>query len=303
MKEIVKPPRLTLPAPVSVVAPASPMDGHKIHPGLERLRELGLNPLYDSPEECDCKYLAGTDRCRAEKLEEAFLTDRSDAVFCVRGGYGTSRLLELINFQTIKDHPKAFVGYSDITFLHCALWARSGLVTFHGPTISQVRMLPEDNLQKLIEVLASDSAPTYSFPTSYTLREGKAEGRVMGGNLTCLCHLLGTPFEPDLNGAILLIEDRGEQLYRIDRMLMHLKLAGKFDTIKGVLIGEFLSCGQVTAIWDLVTDLFTEKDIPILAGIPVGHGSKNIVLPLGVLALMDASRKTLTYLESPTNGD
>ncbi len=297
---IIKPPAITIPARCSVVAPASPMDLHEIESGLQKLKEIGIDHERKPGISYDHKYLAGTDEERASTFHKAFEEEKSDVIFCVRGGYGSSRILDLLDFDLISRNPKLFVGYSDITFLHCAIWSQCRVVSVHGPTISQLRVLPDDDIDSLLRVL-SGTAPRYTFPFAQTLKNGRGEGRVFGGNLTCLCHLLGTRYEPDLTGAILFLEDRGEALYRLDRMLNHLKLAGKLSSLSGLLLGEFISCGPVSAIWDLVLDVLGNTNIPVLAGIPVGHGSRNVSLPLGLNAVLDADEKTLTYVESPTN--
>lgn len=298
---VIKPPPVNLPAICSVVAPASAMEGHMIDAGLQKLREVRVNPEKSFTCSSNHRYLAGSDSERASLLIDAFENEDSQVIFCVRGGYGSSRILNLLDFERISRNPKVFVGYSDITFLHCALWSKCKLVTFHGPTVSQLRVLPDEDIGSLLDVLASNENPLYRFPCARVLRGGKAEGRVFGGNLTCLCHVLGTSYEPELAGAILLLEDRGEALYRLDRMLNHLKLAGKLESLSGLLLGEFISCGPVSSIWELVLEVLGDIDIPVLAGIPVGHGSRNVTLPLGLRAMLDCDTKTLTYLERPTD--
>lgn len=297
---LLKPNRVKLPSSVAIIAPASPMHQNNMDLALQKLREFQLEPLNCFPHYEGHRYLAGSDESRAQSVQELFSNDSFNAIFCVRGGYGCLRILEHLDFDMIAHTPKPIIGYSDITFLHWALWKRCQLVTFHGPTISQFRMIPRSDIEILIELLTSDRCPSYSFPKAVALKEGKAEGRVLGGNLTCFCHLLGTPFEPDFSDSILLLEDRGEALYRIDRMVTHLRLAGRFENIKGILLGEFTSCGPVEAIWNLFAEQFHHTDIPILAGIPVGHGSRNITIPLGIPAIMDTHKKILKCLEIPT---
>jgi len=299
--ETVKPHVVSLPASCSIIAPSSPMEDHKIDSGLQKLKEIGIEPKKRFIVFGDHRYLAGSDDDRASFLNRAFGDEDTDVIFCVRGGYGSSRILDLLDFRLIAQKPKVFVGYSDVTFLHCALWSQCNMVTFHGPTISQLRVLPGEDIETLLNIITSNDKPNYRFPYAQTLKRGKAEGRVLGGNLTCLCHVLGTRYEPDFTDAILLLEDRGEVLYRLDRMLNHLKLAGKLAALSGLILGEFISCGPVSAIWDLVVDILGDINIPVLAGIPVGHGSRNVVLPLGLKAVLDSDAKTLAYLESPTN--
>ena len=298
---LLRAPVLKLPARCSVVAPASPMDDHMIVSGVRKLEELGIIPPERVVLPGKQKYLAGSDVERALALVDAFKDDSTGVIFCVRGGYGCSRILDLVDFELISKNPKLFVGYSDVTFLHCALLSKCGLVTIHGPTISQLRVLPEDDVQLLVQLFTSHSKPEYHFPFAHTLRSGEAEGRVLGGNLTCLCHVMGTGYEPDFTGAILLLEDRGEALYRIDRMLNHLKLAGKLDSIAGLLLGEFISCGPVSSIWEVVLDILGDIDVPVLTAVPVGHGSRNVPLPLGLRAVLNSDKKTLSYLDCPTD--
>ncbi len=301
VENLLKPPAINPPANCAVVAPASPMDEHMIISGAQKLKEIGIIPPESVVLPQDHKYLAGSDNKRATAFMEAFKDSDTEVIFCVRGGYGCSRILDSLDFDLISKNPKLFVGYSDITFLHCALWSQCRLVTIHGPTISQLRVLPDNEIRLLAELFTSPSKPEYHFPLAQTIKSGTAVGRVLGGNLTCLCHVLGTQYEPDFADCILVLEDRGEALYRIDRMLNHLKLAGKLDSLRGLVLGEFISCGPVSAIWELVHDVLKGINIPVLAGIPVGHGSRNIPLPLGLEAVLDSDEKTLAYLDSPTD--
>ncbi len=220
------------------------------------------------------------------------------AVFCARGGYGSLRLLENIQYPLIKKLPKIIVGYSDITALLMAIHAKTGLVTFHGPMVRELISGNHENSETLFQLLTS-SKPTKLYLSDCTvLVPGKATGPLIGGNLSLICHLIGTPFLPPFDGCILFIEERGEVVYRLDRMLTHLALSGLLQKISGLIAGQFEACGDMADISQLLTDTISEFGIPLVSGFPIGHGKRNITLPLGVPAELDTKRRTLTIKEA-----
>jgi muramoyltetrapeptide carboxypeptidase len=202
-----------------------------------------------------------------------------------------------MDYDTIRRHPKILVGYSDITALMMALYRQSGLITFHGPMMARLPSKPEDALKQLYDLLGGKQPVTIHGKDGRALLEGRAQGPVVGGNLSLLCHMLGTPFFPRLDGAILLLEDKGEALYRLDRMLTHLMLAGQLSNLAGVVGGQFLDCGPINAVNGLIKTTFSKNHIPVVTGFPVGHGSENMTIPMGIRAELDTHQMTLSTLE------
>jgi muramoyltetrapeptide carboxypeptidase len=238
-------------------------------------------------------------------------------VWCARGGYGVARLLDRVDFDVIRRHPKVFIGFSDITALHLAINQQTGLVTFHGPNL-------QDGFGKADDMLAANETALWravwaeeqpSPRSGYTLeaietnhdalraiRPGRATGRLTGGNLAVLAGLMGTPFEIETTGRILFLEDVGERLYRIDRYLAQLWLAGKLQEAAGVLIGSFSYDGEPAdppeALAELFDDYFGRLKVPVLAGFPTGHTRINLTLPMGALVEIDAGDKRVAVCEN-----
>jgi muramoyltetrapeptide carboxypeptidase len=248
--------------------------------------------LYERKE-----YLAGDDQDRLEDFHSAFRNREVNAIFCARGGYGALRLLSGIRFALIRRNPKILVGYSDITSLLLSIYKKTGLVTFHGPTVREYSKNQGRNLESLVDVLSSDQPCGFTLTDAVVLREGRAEGRLIGGNLSLICHLAGTRHMPDPRGAILFLEDRGEPAYRIDRMLTHLKLCGFFKRLSGLVAGQFDDCGEHFRINELLLDAAAGLNIPVVTGFPIGHGDRNLTLPLGLPAVLDTKRLTLGLTE------
>ena len=240
-------------------------------------------------------YLAGSDVHRAELLHQLFSDDTVKAIFCARGGFGSLRLLSLLDFDLIKKNPKALIGFSDISSLLSTITQQCGLVTFHGPMVTSLANADEPTLRALMDALSVNGGLEIRADPGVSLRTGIGTAPVAGGNLTTLCHLLGTPFQPSWRGHILFLEDRNEAVYRIDRMLTQLKLAGCLDGIAGILLGSFKDCGDLDTVFRLVMDIFDKDGVPIAAGFDVGHGSKNVTLPIGLTATLNADQCTLVY--------
>ena len=255
-------------------------------------------------------YLSGTDELRAADLNGMFLDDEVSAVFCLKGGYGTMRMLDLIDYDAIARHPKIFVGYSDITALHIALLEKSGLATFHGPMpVSCWADGPMDDFtcaSLLDSLMNPEPLGEIMNPPGYprrTVSSGCAEGLLVGGNLSLIVGLLGTPWELDTRGRILFIEDVGEKTYALDRMLTHLRLAGKFDDCAGIVLGDFKNCeveypDYGFTLEEIVRDVVAPCGKPVFSGLQSGHCTPKITLPFGVKCRMDAEKCTLTALES-----
>lgn len=244
-------------------------------------------------------YLAGSDQSRLDDLHRAFADPHIDAIFCLRGGYGTPRLLDRLDFDLLRHNPKPFVGYSDITALHLAISRYSGFVTFHGPMLNADllgdKQPPTES--SLLSMLRGDlgAGSVLAHPVAYsltTIAPGIACGRLLGGNLSMIAAVMGTPFEIDAEGIILLIEDVNEPIYRIDRLLTHLRLAGKLAQVAGVLVGDVAGVDPM-ALERLLKQTFEPLCIPVLAGWRSGHCDPNLTLPMGALVRLDAGEQRL----------
>lgn len=255
-------------------------------------------------------YLAGTDEERAEDLNEAFRDDSIDGIICIRGGYGSMRILPFLDWKMIRRNPKVLMGFSDITALLVGISQRAGMATFHGPNaLSTPNEYSDGWMRKAVaeaEPIGAWSQPSPLPSDAYqlaTLHGGKGEGRLVGGNLTLLAHLMGTPWEPDLEDAILFIEDVGEAPYRLDRMLSQMRLAGSFQKCRGVAVGQFTNCDEKDpdSAWnvaDVMRNRLADLGIPVVTGWAIGHVRPKLTLPLGCKAELDGDTLTFRVLEA-----
>jgi muramoyltetrapeptide carboxypeptidase len=293
----IKPPRLEKGDRIGIVAPAGPVLQDEIQPGLDFLESLGFEPVC-SPHLYDQKgYLAGEDKARVKDLHAMFREKKIKAVLCARGGYGTQRVLQKLDYGLFSRNPKIFVGYSDITALLFAVFKKSGLITLHGPVLRDLLKGEGRNAALLLKLMTSEELTTVNFSSGTAVKEGRAEGVVLGGNLSLICHLVGTPFLPSFKGKLLFIEEKGEPLYRIDRMLTHLLLSGELEKCAGLMVGTFEECGDPSSVIDLIKERCSRLNMPILSGLPVGHGEHNVALPIGVRAVLDTRTMSLAFKE------
>jgi len=299
-KPIVKPLRLVPGDTIGIVAPASPFSQARFNKGVAVLESMGFRVSFDDDIFIEQGYLAGTDAQRADFINRLFADQEIKAIVCARGGFGAMRVLALLDYEVIKKHPKIFVGYSDISALLSVLDTRCGLVTFHGPMVTTLADAGQETKEALLTALASDVKLELAPANGRVIKPGRASGPIAGGNLTTLCHLVGTPFAPSYNGKIVFFEDKGEAAYRIDRMLSQMKLAGCFEGLAGLVLGSFEDCGEFDEICRIFAEMFKDAGIPILSGFDIGHGKTNITIPLGIEATLDADRQRLTYHESAT---
>ncbi|HET6577888.1 MAG TPA: LD-carboxypeptidase [Gemmatimonadales bacterium] len=314
-KPLVRPPRLAPGIRMALVAPAGPLLERDDLTRAETLcRALGYEPVPGPHAGGRYGYFSGTDEERLADLNGAFRDPAIDAVWCIRGGYGVTRILEHVDFEALARRPRAVIGYSDITALLAGITRRAGLVAFHAPTARAE--MPGFSRRHFARVLtAAEPAGTLeSLPVPadvlvprenriVTIRGGVAEGPLAGGNLTLLQCLIGTRFLPDLDGALLVLEDVNEELYRIDRMLAHLRLAGALTRIRGVLIGRFSGLERHNADGALGLDEVLEHHfgplgVPVAHGLPIGHIDDQWTVPLGVRARFDADAGVVELLES-----
>ncbi|SHE93315.1 muramoyltetrapeptide carboxypeptidase [Seinonella peptonophila] len=298
-------PTLPSDAVLGIIAPASPVSPIKRDIALERFLQYGFSIQLGKSVSAQYGYLSGDDELRASDLEEMFLRDDIDAIFCLRGGYGTMRLLEHINYQIIAQHPKPFVGYSDITALHIAIHQRTGMVTFHGPMVSETRKKEsESSFLELFRILQGHNPlPCYqSIDHFLCLTPGCAEGKLIGGNLSLICSTLGTPFEIETTGSILLLEDVDEAPYCIDRMLTQLLLANKLQQAAGIIFTSCHKCNPPInhpsfSLEQVLLDRLSSISVPAFYGLPIGHRLPNLPIPLGCRAIIDASNGSVQMIE------
>jgi len=292
-----KPERLKTGDTIGIVAPAGPFDSKQLDQGMAVLKSMGYAVKIPENLGQSDGFLAGPDIHRAS-LINAFFADRQvKGIVCARGGYGSMRILELLDYEMIRDNAKVFVGFSDITALHAVLNNRCNLVTFHGPVVTYLGRADAETTQSLSNAVAADRPITVVPKDAAIIQPGCASGRVCGGNLTTLCHLLGTPFVPDFKDCLLLLEETNEAPYRVDRMLFQMKLAGCFDGVQGIALGSFNNCGDMDEIYRVIQRIFQDLDPPVMAGFDIGHGHTNLTLPLGLQATLNTAERSLTYTE------
>jgi len=291
--ELISPPRLEPGDYIGIAAPASHFRPDALQQGMAVLNKMGFRTR-PAPALFDRQgYLAGSDESRAADLHHLFRDPAVKGIFCARGGYGSMRLLPHLDWDLVRTHPKVFMGFSDVTVLLALFYQRSGLVTYHGPLVTELGRVSQDTQQAVVRALASWDDIIIQPARGVVVQPGAASGPLLGGNLTLFCHLLGTPFEPRVAGHLIFIEDRGEELYRIDRMLWQLYLAGWFDKIKGLVLGHFTDCGDMAGICELVVGL-CNRPIPVMAGFEIGHADPNLTLPIGKQATLDTQSGTLS---------
>jgi len=312
----IRPGRLRPGDTIGIVAPASaPVDPKAIDRSMAALENLGFKPQLAPHARRRWGFLAGDDRDRADDLMRLFADAKVNAILCVRGGYGTSRLLPRLDYEIVRRNPKILVGHSDITSLHCAILRKSNLVCFHGPMLVSNFTLekpPNFTLESFLRTV-TQAAPAgsvcqgYSRKTVRVLREGRVSGLLVGGNLTLLCATLGTPYQPSFRDKILFFEDVGEAPYRFDRMLTQLLNAGVLQRVKGIAIGVCKSCHdpkarQAKEYRQTLEDVFAERllplDIPVVLGLPFGHLPHNATLPVGAQVTLDAELGDLVIDEA-----
>lgn len=297
---------------IGIIAPASPTTDSNIKKVEETLRNMGFKlkmgkSLYEKRG-----YLSGKDEIRAEDINSMFKDKEVDGIICIRGGYGTPRILDLIDYEIIKENPKVFVGYSDITALHIAFNQIAGLVTFHGPMAASdmIRNFSSFSKEHLFKAIMDNEAlgeiVNPEGEEIISINGGIAEGPIIGGNLSLIADTIGTPYEIDVKGKILFIEEVEEEPYRIDRMLNQLRLAGKLNDAAGIILGDFSKCdarkpNESLSLEEVIDDYFKALDKPIIYNLQAGHCEPMVTIPFGVRARLDADKKELIILENATD--
>ena len=295
---------------IGLIAPAGAMRAEgAIERAVAETERMGFKVKLGESAGKKYGYLSGSDDVRARDINAMFADDEVDAIFCIRGGYGAMRILDQLDYDIIATHPKIFAGFSDITALHIALLNRCNLATFHAPMPVGWWSKPLDDFSResLYQTLMNaEPVGDIINPPEYarqTVTPGQAEGLLVGGNLTLIAHSLGTPWEIDTKGRILFIEEVGERTYSVDRLLTHLRLAGKFADCAGIVFGDFADCTIEypefgLTLEEIIRDVVVPCGKPIFTGLRCGHCTPNLTLPLGVKCRMNADECTLTVLES-----
>ncbi|MFB3820178.1 MAG: LD-carboxypeptidase [Candidatus Methylomirabilales bacterium] len=300
---LARPRRLRRGDRVRLVAPAGPFAPRALQEGQRVLEGLGLVPVVSRAEFARDGFLAGSDRSRAQRLTAALEEAGTRAVWCIRGGYGTARLLPLLRLPRLRRQPKLLIGFSDVTALLLQLAGPEGFVTVHGPVVIQLPRLRRTDLRWIERLLFAPHAPeAVPLGRTRTLVAGRAEGRLVAGNLCTLASLAGTRFAPDLRGAILCIEDVNEEAYALDRLVCQVASAGMLRGVRGIVLGELTRCTPTGSgphsARRVVERAVAALGLPAVSGAAFGHGTRHVALPLGVRARLDASAGSLTLLEA-----
>lgn len=310
MKSI-KPKKLQKRDLIGIVSPASSLDDPlKIEKGVNYLEGLGYRVILGKNVGKYNGYLAGTDRERADDLHSMFTNKNVKAIFCLRGGYGASRLLDKLDYRLIKNHPKIFVGYSDISALHLAIFYKTGMITFAGPMVGvdffeDVSPFTEEMFWKLITTNKKfGRIENPDDENILCLNPGSVTGKIVGGNLSVIAGLIGTEYFPDLKDKILFIEESGEVPYKIDRMLNQFRLSKMFHGMKGMIIGSFKDCNELDpekrtlTLGEVITEYLSKLEKPVVYNLRHGHIKNNITIPIGANIKLNASRKFIEYPEA-----
>jgi muramoyltetrapeptide carboxypeptidase len=300
--------RLPDQATFGIVSPAYVPNAERLRCGIAYLQQRGCKIKKGRHLDEQYGYFAGQDQDRIADLHAMYRDPEVDIILCTRGGWGSLRLVDQLNYNLIRENPKPLIGYSDITTLQLAIWSRTGLPALSGPMLA-VEMgkgiSPFTEQHFWGQLLNTADKYEFNFSTTKTtvFRPGKTKGRLLGGCLSLVTTLLGTPYNPDYRDAILFLEDTGEKPYRIDRYLAHLQQAGIFNQISGLILGEFLDCtadeGEISFTLSEIFEHYLGKvNFPVLVDFPYGHGDHKFTIPLGVVADMDTSTASL-LLDNP----
>jgi len=297
---------------IGLATPSGTITKKQLLETVEKLEEFGFRVYYQDSVLSQYGYFAGTDKERADELMHLFTNIDVDAILCVRGGYGSIRILDLLDYNLIQQNPKTLIGYSDITAPLISIYERTGLITFHGPVgistfnnftvnaIERVLMQPQKHYKYLYERdLNTQQNTEYDI---YTITGGKAEGKLIGGNISVIVSMIGSDFEPDFEDKIVYLEEIDEKTYKVDKMLFHLLYATNLKKAAGIAMGVFDGCNKPTdgpalSLKQAISDLLKPLEIPVLYGLPFGHISSKITIPNGIKARLNANKMTLKLLE------
>ena len=296
---------------IGLVTPGSSVTEEQLHVCITKLEEMGFQTTYNDSVLSEYGYFAGKDWERADELMGMFTREDVDAIWCVRGGYGSIRILDLLDYDQIRKNPKVFIGYSDITALLTSIYQETGLVTFHGPVgTSDFNKFSLRSMKKVL--IRPEEGYKYPYKREkgtrdnpeferYTLTGGQAEGLLAGGNISVLDSMIGTRFEPDFENRIVCLEDIGEKTYRVDKMLFHLLSGTNLKQAAGIVMGVFVECNineaPALSLKEALNDLLIPLGIPVSYGLSFGHIKRMVTIPTGIMAAMDADKNSFSLLE------
>lgn len=306
-----KPKKLNKKDVIGIISPASsPDEQSRVQKGVKYLESLGYRVKVGANVGKNHGYLAGTDQQRVDDIHSMFKDKNIKAIFTLRGGYGGFRLLDKIDYRIVKNNPKIFVGYSEITSLQMAFFEKAGLMTFAGPMVAvdfYDEVSPYTNEFFWATITSNKKLGKIKFPENQKLpflKKGLASGRLIGGNLAVFAALLGTPYFPNLTGKILMIEDIGELPYRVDRMLNQLRLSGTFKKVKGIILGRFVDCHEhdpnkkTLTLGEVIADYIGTLKIPSIYTFPHGHIKDFVTIPFGLKVNLNATKGSVEFMES-----
>ena len=313
-QKLIKPKALKKGDTIGLITPGSFIEEDDLQKAVDNLEALGFKVKLSENIRKERGYTAGTKQERIDDLHNMFADDKVDGIWAARGGYGCSGLLPLIDFDLIKKNPKVFIGYSDITVLHLAIFKKTGLVTFHGPVASST--FTEYATKYFKDMLMSADIPPKVYPSEYNdekgegnvffkskiYNKGKAEGKLIGGNLSLISAMIGTEWAMDFEDKLLFIEDIGESPYRIDRMLIQLDQSQDLNKSKGIILGVFEDCEKPKSepsleLDEMFEDNLKDVNVPVSYGFSFGHIKDQFTMPYGIKAKMNAKERTLEFLE------
>ena len=279
---------------IGVAAPSARFDAQAFEKGVQCLESMGFQVYIPNGVTGRHRYLAGTDRQRADVLNLLFADPGIKGIIAARGGFGAMRLLPLLDWDSIAGNPKLFMGFSDTTALISSLVSKAGICALHAPNLVSLGRADKKTLDSFAKTLTG-CFTRIDLPSDQVLAGGRATGRLVGGNLSTLVHMIGTAYQPDFRGSIIFMEDVGEPAYKIDRMLTQMKMAGVLEGVKGVVTGSFENCDNDAYLPEIIQEVFFDANIPICMGIDVGHGAVNLSLPMGGTATLDADHACLEW--------
>lgn len=294
---------------VAITATSSPLSTYEMKHALNFLKQENIN--YEIGEtvknnNSSYRYLSASDDDRAAEFMKYIVDDTIDCILCGRGGYGVLRILEKLDFALIRKNPKIIIGFSDVTALLTPIFEHTGLVTFHGPVaVSSFNSFTQNHFKKVLFSNDKFEPIETKEPNAIIINEGIARGVLKGGNLRMIVSTLGTPYEPNLDNSILFLEDVSEPAYKVDRMLSQLLLSGKLDNCKGIIFGQFDNLnsrqafhpGYSYTIKEVIEQLYSKLNIPIMVGMPFGHVKDKLTLPIGILSEINTNNRSITILE------
>lgn len=303
---------------IGICAPSARFDEEKLNQGIKILHQLGYQTLI--PEEIfhEKRYLAGDDMVRASVIHQLFSNPDIDAVMCARGGFGSLRILEYLRWDLLATQSKVFVGFSDITAMLLPMTRQlqeqdpvknqtvdrknviSNLKQFqssviHGPTVASLATAHEETIQSFQKIMAGNRNDI-EITQGEVLTSGRCQGILKGGNISTISHLMGTRFQPDFSDCVVFLEDTGEPAYKIDRMLSHMKMAGAFNKITGVVTGSFTDCRDEAYIPEILLDTFSVYEVPVVTGLNAGHGRINLSLPMGEMVELQTKSQIIKWM-------